>query len=402
MWPIRRPGLEPEQQARSSAVVDEWVGIGRSTDPADRQAAEAGVRLAYTRAGLEPPHRVIWKGSPLAGALQAATLRRWVGNRLWDRVRSVLHRWLPPLNLLLLVAWVVFARQPAIRGAAQLYIALGVALLLVLQRGELQAAMSRRHARGDRGTRGRALFGRRESARVAERVEARLGSPLSDRIWSAVREEAGDDIAGQGLHALGGPREAGRLAAYGVLRDGAAPRLDGLVQVARNAGCWWPFRDVAVLTERPTRLCLDDDGQLHAPRGPAIAYPDGWAIWAWHGVRVPRWVIDNPERLTVSRIQAQKSIEIRRVMIERYGFERYVRDAGALKISSDEYGTLWRCPLLGDEPLVMVEVCNATPEPDGSFRNYWLRVPPDVRSAREAIAWTFGVDARDYDPEVQT
>ena len=50
----------------------------------------------------------------------------------------------------------------------------------------------------------------------------------------------------------------------------------------------------------------------------------------------------------------------------------------------------------------MVEVVNATPEPDGSFRDYLIRVPPRFRTARGAVAWTFGMEAREYRPKVET
>jgi hypothetical protein len=49
---------------------------------------------------------------------------------------------------------------------------------------------------------------------------------------------------------------------------------------------------------------------------------------------------------------------------------------------------------------VVVKVVNSTPEPDGSFKDYLLRVPPDIRTPREAVAWTFATD--DYRPAVQT
>jgi hypothetical protein len=47
-------------------------------------------------------------------------------------------------------------------------------------------------------------------------------------------------------------------------------------------------------------------------------------------------------------------------------------------------------------------VINSTPEPDGRFKRYWLRVPPDTKTAHEAVAWTFGVPAKDYSPTVET
>ena len=46
----------------------------------------------------------------------------------------------------------------------------------------------------------------------------------------------------------------------------------------------------------------------------------------------------------------------------------------------------------------MVEVINSTPEPDGSRKTYWLRVPPTTQTAREGVAWTFGMGASEYVP----
>jgi Domain of unknown function (DUF6745) len=64
---------------------------------------------------------------------------------------------------------------------------------------------------------------------------------------------------------------------------------------------------------------------------------------------------------------------------------------------------LWRYE---DEPggaeVVAVEVSNSTPEPDGSRRPYFLRVPPGVRTCRAAVAWTFSMHADDYDPASET
>jgi len=41
---------------------------------------------------------------------------------------------------------------------------------------------------------------------------------------------------------------------------------------------------------------------------------------------------------------------------------------------------------------VMVEVENATPEPDGHNKMYMIRVDPRCTTAREAVAWTFGIE----------
>jgi hypothetical protein len=84
-------------------------------------------------------------------------------------------------------------------------------------------------------------------------------------------------------------------------------------------------------------------------------------------------------------------------MVERYGLSRFIRDSNATRIDHDErWGTLYHRALDNDEPIVMVEVINRSPEPDGSFRHYHLRVPPTCRTALEAVAWTFNMPPQEY------
>jgi hypothetical protein len=74
----------------------------------------------------------------------------------------------------------------------------------------------------------------------------------------------------------------------------------------------------------------------------------------------------------------------------------------ARPVQKDDWGKLYQQQLPGDEPLCMVKVLNATPEPDGTFKEYWLRVPPTMRTAHQAVAWTFSAEAQDYRPAVET
>jgi hypothetical protein len=110
---------------------------------------------------------------------------------------------------------------------------------------------------------------------------------------------------------------------------------------------------------------------------------------------VPRRVVE-ARQLPVSAILAEPNVELRRLMIERYGVARFRRGAGGRLVHEDRWGRLWRLALPGDEPLVTVEVTNATPEPDGQRRYYELRVPPTMRTALGAVAWTFGIRPAEY------
>jgi hypothetical protein len=50
----------------------------------------------------------------------------------------------------------------------------------------------------------------------------------------------------------------------------------------------------------------------------------------------------------------------------------------------------------------MVEVREATPHPDGRPKHHWLRVPPTMTTAHEAVAWTFGLAAQECAPQIET
>jgi hypothetical protein len=180
-------------------------------------------------------------------------------------------------------------------------------------------------------------------------------------------------------------------------------RLSGLVQVAESSAFAFTFPDIVVFSAPPTRLEHDDRGRLHSGDGAAIAFADGWALYYWHGVSVPARIILEPESIRPDEITGEPNAEVRRSMLERYGTERLIRDLGAKRTQADDYGALYRVEFEEDEALVMVQLENSTPEPDGSFKEYWLRVPPTITTAREAVAWTFGLEReQDYAPAIET
>jgi hypothetical protein len=158
-----------------------------------------------------------------------------------------------------------------------------------------------------------------------------------------------------------------------------------------------------VCLERPT-MRLDERRRLHDWDGnPAVRWPDSTGLWFWRGVLMTEGAGRRPDRITGRRILSWANVERRRVAVERMGLEAFLRSVEADAVQQDDYGRLWRTAASIDgEPYVAVEVVNSTAEPDGSYRRYFLRVPPQIRSARAAVAWTFGIDTRDYRPVATT
>ncbi len=335
-------------------VYEKWRRVAAATGPADRAAAEDGVRLAYASAGLPAPARVLWADSPLAAVELVAGLtdrgrpvREEVRTLPWAEERRRLHDTLGPAG------WTAHWQATGAR-----------------------------------------LW--EPTRALAERVRAAVLEALDERAQAgapaatAARELLYDAVLGQ--------QDAAWLAAF----DGHGTRLAGLAAVAGQAGWWWPYENVAVVCERPVALHRDEAGRLDRGDGPALAHRDGFALHAWRGMPVTPGFLAGLADLDPERIRTEENAELRRVMLEFYGYERFLADSGARPEGRDETGVLWRIALADDEDVVMVEVVNSTPEPDGSHRTYWLRVPPATRTAREGVAWTFGLGAEVYEPLVQT
>lgn len=232
-----------------------------------------------------------------------------------------------------------------------------------------------------------------------------------DCTAAALRKEIkkyGDPSRDFASHFLFGQHDAGWLSFYAFCKEdlGLAEEvkeLDGLMQCAKTMGWWAPYDTTAIIQERHRVIKRDDDGRLHCPDGPSVAYADGFECFFWRGLRISRKIIMEPESIAVGDIDAERNAEIRRVMVERYGMERYVRDSNAKLVHEDSWGKLYRKEQTRDEAIQMVELVNSTPEPDGSFKNYMLRVPPTITTAKAAAAWLSWKDnPADYNPEAQT
>lgn len=171
------------------------------------------------------------------------------------------------------------------------------------------------------------------------------------------------------------------------------------------AGAWMLYwtEDTLYWVAKPTVRVeiVNGNRRLHCEDGPAVE-SDAENLYFWHGVMVPAFVVTRPDWITLDHITREPNAEIRRVMMTRFGEDRYITEIGAMPIHSDDTGDLYRVDVPDDEPLTMVRVLNSTPEADGSQKPYWIRVDPALTTARAAVAWTFGMDAQAYRPTAES
>ena len=197
----------------------------------------------------------------------------------------------------------------------------------------------------------------------------------------------------------GWPREAsvriGRLNASGCARLQSLPQwLTHLAQLDIN-GC-------ANLAELPEGLTVASWIDL-AHTGIRVLPPSLQGVrLRWRGVPIDERIAFHPETITAQEVLDESNAELRRVLLERMGYETFLRDADAKVLDRDRdpggERRLLKVPMEGDEDLVCLSViCPST------GRQYLLRVPPAMRSCRQAAAWIAGFDNQnDYRPIAET
>jgi hypothetical protein len=390
-----------------------WHGIALSTEPIDRSRARSAVTRLYAQAGLRPPTTIVLD-SPLQCRLAMATLVRVFGERglhpdqarLTSNLRVQLIRFdrVPISRSLRQDRWADRVQVPQLRGLDGDADTRRVASL----RGAIEGWASEDFGGmlpGDAVAEAAQATARQLTGARWRRVAKRLAAVDGQKRW---RERVPDRWLRTTRATLSQrPELIGLMAACAALGvplhdscdDALLAALTGL---CRDCGPAYLLERWAFIADRPSALHLDQAGRPHKPEGPAIAWRDGAAVHAWRGLRVPSWVIEEPHRITPSMVLAERNAETRRCMIERIGPERFIAACGARLVATDATGKLWRRQFPDGFVWSVVEVVNGTPEPDGSFKRYYLRVPPSVTTAREAVAWTYGLRPGQYQPQVRT
>jgi len=176
-----------------------------------------------------------------------------------------------------------------------------------------------------------------------------------------------------------------------------------LVKKAKTLHIWFPYEKIVFMSDRPIRISVDIQGNLHNTEQKALEYSDGWGICAIQGIVIPDWVVEHKEQITVEKIFAEKNAEIRRVMIDLFGIDQFFAENKTMKlIHKDQYGELYHAQINGDL-IAFGKVLDGTHKNnDGSPKIYILPVDPASRTCREGVAGSYGLKEEDYEPDIRT
>jgi hypothetical protein len=363
--------LTPTQEAEARRFAAERIQAQLSTRPADEQQAEVWLRQAYTVAGLAPPQRIHWLDGPYR--LNDVLGAHGYGSNVEDKGSSA-SIWASVKDSSRVSVW--------------------------------------------------------DRLKVSFRagIRDRFKDSIRDRVWASLRTNIRDPIRASAIAHVGariwssfdyrvgfyGPWDI--VSAYEQASWLAFPHFfavyltsnefQALARFNELVSGYWLGREVALVVRRPKVLSLDEAGRLHSATGTCIAFlPDGWSRYAWHGVSVPEKVILAPETLTREDFMREWNIEVRRVIQERMGTEQFIAKMGGGIIDSGPRGALYEVVMPPppeswmpwDRVARYVQLQDASTE-----RLYFLRVPPTIQTAAEAVAWSFQIAVEDYGPAQET
>jgi hypothetical protein len=178
------------------------------------------------------------------------------------------------------------------------------------------------------------------------------------------------------------------MSEIGIPFIGYHKNLINLWQQMNKACHWWfPYKNVLLLSDRPSGLHLDDRGRPHNPKGAAIEYRDGWKVYAWKGILIPKDIVETPEKLTVASILNQDNTEIRRAMVDIFGIDRFVVESKSTVLDKQDEYELLQVPYLDGGHMIALKMrCPTT------FAVYVHTVHPQCTNVEQALAWKRGED----------
>lgn len=271
--------LTPTQKDRLIEFREKWVAIGVCTDPADRPRAEAAIRQSYKLAGLKPPRKIVWCGSPFS---QGLTLAIILDRKLQESVEMSVGAFI----------------GASVRESVEASV-----------RESVWASV-------------------RESVWASVKVSmgVAMGTSVKASVWEFVGESAEASLFGQ--------HDAWWLAFYDYFGTVCGLRtqtkkLAGLWELSKSAGWALPYAKICWVSERHHILKRNERGQLHAIAGPAVEYPDGWKIYALNGIRVPATLVETlAEELNPLLFITEPNAEIRREILRKVGIDRFCTKLG--------------------------------------------------------------------------
>jgi len=345
--------MTPEQEQQMVEFREEYLQIGLSTEPANRELAEQAIQSIRSKAHKECSSFMWFDG------IATAELFLNIGANLWDNLGD---------NL-----WANLSDNLGANLGDNLWANLRANL-----RANLWANL------GD-------TLWANLSDNLGDNLWDNLGSNLGANLRDNLRDNLGSNLgANLRLHSqLEGQMEywiAWYMFPHKFLRnihsDSDMEHLNEWDSVFRSCCWWWPYENTTIVAERPASIVRNEEGLLHNESGPAISWRDGWEHFALEGVNLDRQIVMAPESQSVQQLESEENEEVRRIRIERFGVLRYLEESNSSVVDTRRNDIEATFEILANTPngQRLVTHCPST------GRRYFLSIPEQVETCEQAQA----------------
>lgn len=354
MSQIKIEKLTPEQEALIPLYSEKWEKIALTTQPIDRQKASETIKEAYALMGLSEPE-ILFYDSPYEALQIIKRKHHQFCPKQWSSLSSQLNR--------------------------QLLLKLQTDLVSQLG-NQLEIQLSIQIRQTFKNLLWMNFYTQLENYLSPQLGSNFLGLAFSESIGSEVWASSANffDFCISGLNCNHSEKDWGLFQA-----------------IVENTGWTFYYNKIAIVCNRPVKLSFDNEHRLHGIGEPALQYADGFHLYSYHGVTLPeKYGKLPPQQWQAQWLIEERNAEVRRVLIQEIGYGRICQELQAKTLDSWQEYTLLKIENTDVEPIVLLKMtCPST----GFI--HALRVPPDVKSAREAISWVnWGVDPAEF--SVQT
>lgn len=230
---------------------------------------------------------------------------------------------------------------------------------------------------------------------IAEACHASAGFKglMAAKGWGSVRHGGDAEFS-----------QIGRLTAFRDVLGLELPSYDSFghwEQAAIEGGMRVMHNEFCIICDFPEILKLDEQNRPHCENGPSHRWRDGWALYHWHGTRVPQAWIEDKASLDPAFALTIHNTELRRAALEIVGWHNVLRELKGKVIAEDpdpQHGRLVDVKLPGLRyPARFLHIQCAT------RREFAVGIPRRYRSIKSAHAWLTGLPTRKFKfPTVRT
>jgi hypothetical protein len=160
---------------------------------------------------------------------------------------------------------------------------------------------------------------------------------------------------------------------------------EALQALVKHCSFVFPFQKLCLVSDRPTSFLLDDQKRFHAVGKPAVTYTDGFSLYFYHGVGLPKEYGElSTQEWKTQWVFQESDPRVRRALLNGIGYNRVFEELQVIEL--DVYGKYSLLKVESDNtnpitlPIFLLKRINSDTKVDIT------EVPIHSRTVHEAIS----------------